>query len=64
MYKNSRRTVEQCRAYEEGIYAGVNLPAKRLKKQPECPYKEDHDLIAEWLDGFHCGLLLRWGGPR
>jgi len=53
---------EKSRAYQEGLYAGINLPAKKLKN-PKCPYKERH-LISPWLEGFYAGLLIREGGIR
>jgi hypothetical protein len=52
------RVDERFRAYEEGLYAGINLPVRKLKK-PECPYIEDRVLIEKWFAGFWDGLLLR-----
>ncbi len=50
------------RAFQEGLYAGINLPVKKLKN-PKCPYK-DRDLISGWFEGFYAGLIIREGGIR
>lgn len=44
MKDNSKRGNEESRAYQEGLHAGINLPAKKLKN-PKCPY-EERDLIS------------------